>query len=319
MADFRILVPLAVLLGLLSISPVARASHIQCGDVLTTSVKFDSDVLCTNVEEGDVALTIGASNITVDARGYRIVADDCCYGSAMQTSGAYSGVVIKHIGGTDGFTSDVYLQLSDSTLKSNRLDAQMSAVHIEGDRNLVKGNIIYTGYVGISMIGAGNRAVQNDVQAYEGEGILASGSGVRIANNNLRALGAIFGGIRLFGFTDAVVTGNHVSEFVFGIGLANGTGASVTRNYVHDNGYGGGIYISDDVSNVDLRRNTANANGGSDYSGIWVGSPSVTITRNTANDNGWYGIHAVPGVIDGGGNRASGNGNPAQCVEVRCR
>ena len=33
-----------------------------------------------------------------------------------------------------------------------------------------------------------------------------------------------------------------------------------------------------------------------------------------ANDNGDLGIEAVSGVTDGGGNRARGNGNPAQCV-----
>jgi hypothetical protein len=46
---------------------------------------------------------------------------------------------------------------------------------------------------------------------------------------------------------------------------------------------------------------------------------SVTVSRNTANDNGNLGIEAEPTVIDGGGNRASGNGNPLQCVSVRCK
>jgi hypothetical protein len=27
----------------------------------------------------------------------------------------------------------------------------------------------------------------------------------------------------------------------------------------------------------------------------------------------------VPGVIDGGGNRAAGNGNPAQCTNIACQ
>jgi len=27
----------------------------------------------------------------------------------------------------------------------------------------------------------------------------------------------------------------------------------------------------------------------------------------------------VPGVIDGGGNRAAGNGNPAQCTNIDCK
>jgi uncharacterized membrane protein len=32
-----------------------------------------------------------------------------------------------------------------------------------------------------------------------------------------------------------------------------------------------------------------------------------------------FGIEAVPGVTDGGGNKASGNGNPLQCLNVFCR
>jgi hypothetical protein len=43
------------------------------------------------------------------------------------------------------------------------------------------------------------------------------------------------------------------------------------------------------------------------------------ITDNTANGNGDFGIDAVAGVIDGGGNVASGNGNPVQCRNVFCQ
>jgi hypothetical protein len=46
---------------------------------------------------------------------------------------------------------------------------------------------------------------------------------------------------------------------------------------------------------------------------------SVVLTRNTANDNGDFGIEAAPGVTDGGGNKASGNGNPLQCLNVFCK
>jgi hypothetical protein len=45
----------------------------------------------------------------------------------------------------------------------------------------------------------------------------------------------------------------------------------------------------------------------------------VTLTRNVANDNGNLGIQAEPSVIDGGGNKAKGNGNPLQCVNVFCK
>jgi hypothetical protein len=42
------------------------------------------------------------------------------------------------------------------------------------------------------------------------------------------------------------------------------------------------------------------------------------LTKNTANDNGDLGIEAVSGVIYGGENTASGNGNPLQCLNVVC-
>ena len=42
------------------------------------------------------------------------------------------------------------------------------------------------------------------------------------------------------------------------------------------------------------------------------------VTANTAHDNIDLGIEAVPGVVDGGGNSASCNGNPLQCTNVFC-
>jgi hypothetical protein len=50
-----------------------------------------------------------------------------------------------------------------------------------------------------------------------------------------------------------------------------------------------------------------------------VGSQGTVIRANIANGNADLGIEAVAGAIDGGGNRASGNGDPRQCVNVKCR
>ena len=52
--------------------------------------------------------------------------------------------------------------------------------------------------------------------------------------------------------------------------------------------------------------------------GIDVVESDDTIARNSANENGDYGIRAVVGVTDDGGNTASGNGNAAQCTNVVC-
>jgi hypothetical protein len=42
------------------------------------------------------------------------------------------------------------------------------------------------------------------------------------------------------------------------------------------------------------------------------------VRDNHADDNGDFGIDAVSGVVDLGGNTASGNGNPLQCRNVFC-
>jgi parallel beta-helix repeat protein len=82
-----------------------------------------------------------------------------------------------------------------------------------------------------------------------------------------------------------------------------------------------GIFVEVTVSRTLVRRNVANENGLDPMNvqdGIDVASPETTIARNSANENGDYGIEAVLGVTDGGGNTAGGNGNAAQCLNVVC-
>jgi hypothetical protein len=55
--------------------------------------------------------------------------------------------------------------------------------------------------------------------------------------------------------------------------------------------------------------------------GIFVGEdvPGTVVARNQAFHNALLGINAAFGAVDGGGNRAHGNGDPRQCVGVACR
>ena len=77
-----------------------------------------------------------------------------------------------------------------------------------------------------------------------------------------------------------------------------------------------GILVDGDATATLLEGNTADRNGDD---GIDVDAAGTTVTRNTANHNQDLGIEAVFGVIDGGGNKASGNGNPAQCTNISCK
>jgi hypothetical protein len=89
----------------------------------------------------------------------------------------------------------------------------------------------------------------------------------------------------------------------------------VSRNVVKRN-RADGIAVLGVARDTTVERNVASANGAD---GIHVLSPFTTVARNTADRNAAYGLEAVAGVIDGGGNRARGNGNPAQCAGVVCR
>jgi parallel beta-helix repeat protein len=64
--------------------------------------------------------------------------------------------------------------------------------------------------------------------------------------------------------------------------------------------------IKDNISNNNL------------LDGIHLYAPGNIIAGNVANRNGDWGIDAIAGNTDGGGNRARGNGQAAQCRGVRC-
>jgi hypothetical protein len=121
----------------------------------------------------------------------------------------------------------------------------------------------------------------------------------------------------------ARVQGNLVRRLVasgpfLGSGVTvDGDDVLVAANLVTDTGSpaADGIRVGPEAARVLVKANLASRHGDD---GIDVGSPAVTVTANVANDNADLGIEAVAGVTDGGGNRASGNGNPAQCVGVVC-
>jgi hypothetical protein len=78
-----------------------------------------------------------------------------------------------------------------------------------------------------------------------------------------------------------------------------------------------GIHVDGKYGGVaSVIRNIAEHNGDD---GFDVAAPTSVVQRNTANENGDLGTEAVPGVIDGGGNGAFGNGNPLQCLNVVCQ
>lgn len=88
----------------------------------------------------------------------------------------------------------------------------------------------------------------------------------------------------------------------------------IQQNSAHRNG-GDGIVVWNLLVNT-VEENSADRNG-DDGIDIAEEAPSV-VARNSAHRNHDLGIAVIEGVVDGGGNRAWGNGNPLQCLNIVC-
>ena len=149
------------------------------------------------------------------------------------------------------------------------------------DENLVTNNLLRgNGLTGVFVVGSDDNRIERNAVIANGDGSLA--------------------GIYLFAQPDEPgITADH---------------NVISKNLLIAND-GDGILVDAGHSANVIEENRASENIDD---GINVDSPATTLTRNTANRNHDLGIDAVPGVTDGGGNRAAGNGNPMQCTHVLC-
>jgi parallel beta-helix repeat protein len=246
----------------------------------------------------------------------------------------------------------VLLEDSDGNLLSGNTVFEDDFTCIElvrSHRNRVVGNAAnHADGTNISLIESNdNEVVGNDATTSNGEGISlslsnqnliadnrtgdASSAGISLGrsseNRVIRnvSLADDSDGIHLFDSSFNLIESNEVTEAgIRGISLRTSSGTS-TGNRVRDNVVtrgrpfstlnADGIVVATGVTSTVVRGNITNSNADD---GIDVDAPGTTIRENVANDNGDLGIEAVPGVVDGGGNRATGNGNPAQCIGVVC-
>jgi parallel beta-helix repeat protein len=230
-------------------------------------------------------------------------------GNGVSGRNAFAGFAI--------FNSN-HVRFLHNTIRRNRTDHGM--VLFESIHNVIKGN----------------RFSRNG-----GEGLLfESGDRNRIVGNRLRRNGA---GITLGPGSRNLISQNFVTGGRDGIRIEKGHHNLVLDNLVehtHRAGIRLGIrhpFIGG-AHNV-VRGNLVRASRADGFAvnrkerhslldlnaakrsrddGFDVRSRSATLTDNLALRNGDLGIAAVPGVNDGGGNVARGNGDPLQCINIFC-
>ena len=190
----------------------------------------------------------------------------------------------------------------------------------QSSRNLIRGNVYSrNGDEGILVEGGARFRITRNRFVRNGGGITLGPSNRSVLAHN-RIVGGS-DGIRVENGRGNLVADNTVVDtrhvgITLGIHdpLIGGAENLVRGNLVRRSRVDGIVVVSKDRDSV-LLRNVVTRSGDD---GFDVDSGRATLTGNRARRNADLGIEAVFGVTDGGGNVASGNQNPVQCLNVTC-
>lgn len=299
--------------------------------------QFDAGVVVTEASRNVLrGLTVSGSNFAAAIVGEsedtsierNLLRDNRGFAGALNlfavTRIRISGNVVSG-NGYSGIETD---GIRDSLIERNSFIRNVQAgFHLHGTRNNVISHNWATGsFTGMELSDGvfDNRVFGNWVFGNTSMGIMTQ-EGTRrnriernIVFNNGRSSFGNAGGILILSegrdqyVAENLLFGNHQ-----GIVLGESYGGNqIERNWVSGS-ESDGIILGYQLSGSDrIERNIVTRSGDD---GIDVDAPATVLAGNAANKNGDLGIEAVPGVTDGGGNRAFGNGNPLQCLNIACK
>ena len=297
---------------------------IDCGETITESVRFHSDVICP--AESTAGLVVGADGVDINLAGRSLgMSIGSGVGAPAIVNDGHADVTIRNGSLLGGNTID----LTDATRNAMRnltVDGIGNAIQIVGGSdNVVSASRADGRASGVAATNSDGLAVTNsDVVAELAPGMSVSGTGARISYNRLH-LDTFHGPLTALTLTG---NGNRVAHNLIdgqwggGIVLSSGANNSLVDNEVDDTQLltaqaqsGDGIFVGPFTAGTVLRDNLTRGNDGD---GIEAQGSDARVGGNQAFSNGDFGIDAAAGVTDLGGNQASGNGNPLQCRNVFC-
>jgi parallel beta-helix repeat protein len=254
------------------------------GYEVMTLVWSDSNVVRGNSISG------ASPGITVYGSHHNAVVDNsvsggtsCCGEGLRLDDATHNRVARNRISDVSGYAIRVVpdaIGSSENVIVNNVLIDNMYGIEVaQSDRNVIGANLVS----GTSYVG---------IQIITAKGNVLKRNEVR---NNAEA------GIAVDGV------------YIVGPGLSSET--RIEHNRVEGNGQDG-ILIGEGVTKNMLVGNDTVENGDD---GIDVEHPGTVLRTNRANRNADLGIEAVEGVLDRGGNRAFGNGDPSECLNVVCK
>jgi len=201
---------------------------------------------------------------------------------------------------------------------SFRHNAHVGMATFESDRYLIKGNLFSRNNEEAILMGGRDNQVTRNRLVRNGSGMSLGGRGNVVAHN--RIVGG-HDGIRVEKGRGTLVADNLIVDTRrWGVTLGiyrpfiGGADNVVRGNIVRRSRVDGIAVVKKERHSVLVR----NVVTGSGDDGFDINSRTTTLMGNRARRNDGLGIEAVFGVIDAGGNLASGNGNPLQCLNIFC-
>lgn len=136
---------LVAVLGAPQASASAPRDAVQCGDTVTASIQLDADLNCTGT-----ALTIAASNVTVDLDGHTVTGTAGGIAAQNQTgltiangtvAGGISLLGVKPTAFTNLHVDSLTLKLGTSVVATDSV-IQNGNINLQGDLSLVRSSMI---------------------------------------------------------------------------------------------------------------------------------------------------------------------------------
>jgi hypothetical protein len=288
-------------------------------------------VAVRNPGYADVVIRNGS--ITFDTAGVVLIGATRNTVRDLAIDGLVTGIELRNSDGNRIVSNNLLSALIEvdensdgNVLRDNVTRGHEGVISVGGSHNRVVRNVVWTGVdTAMGVGGNHNEVLHNTLVASRGTLLYVGGVGDHlIADNDLVQYESAYGsrGVRLVGASRTLFRGNRITGAPLGISVETGAYNTFRRNVVDGDvdptftfSEPDGFQVYAAVTGTLLQNNEVS---GFADDGIDVEAPGTVIRRNNAHDNGDLGIEAVPGVVDGGGNEASGNGNPAQCTNVFC-
>jgi hypothetical protein len=330
---------------------------VRCGQTIRENTTLQSDLNCdrSGLKIGAPGITLDLGGHSLTAHSNASILNQG-YDNVTIKNGSVGvsneGIVLQGVSGNvirdislSGLQHAIELTGSDhNRIVSNHLLSVWIRLQNGSDDNVIRGNTVLA-YEGLIWIvnSSRNRVVKNVISdALETSVNLNTADHSLVSDNDITAINGR--GVGLFRSDDNQVSDNTVHGKPNGENPTEVDGVTVTdshrnlllRNSFQDTttaihvvsgwanelrrnlgllGNGDGFLVDADAVATTLLRNWGHGFAGD---GFDIRAPSSRLGSNTATYNTDLGIRAVAGVTDLGGNKAFGNGNAFQCLNVVC-